>query len=212
VTAATPQPPDGRIMIETIGHELCADASRPQRSEIWYAIQQNPSGVKRIADQIRTSPGVLKPVPLLISKLRAGAHLAPGRGQDAKLSKLEAAHRLYTAKLADLDKHGVLVAEHDKPDAWAPGWTVEDAIAYAIDYTAPGDLELEAALRQRAGLPPYIVAERPPPEALAALERLSRPRPPLRRLEQISAEVQQLLANQPEPEAEEDPPPPTLAA
>lgn len=128
-----PNSPD-RLMIETIGHELVADASAAQRDEIWEAIYQDEAGVRRIASQIRTNPNVQRPIPLLLSKLRAGAHLTPSRERDADLSRIEIAYRLYEHKRAD-------------------GVDETTAITYAIDYAPSGDSDIENELRERLGLP-----------------------------------------------------------
>jgi hypothetical protein len=154
---------DRRRINEIIGHELVADATEQQREEILAAITEHEAGVRELASKIRINPRVHKPIPVLLSKIRSGAHRAPTRNESTNLSQLERAHRAYIAKLADLDKH----------DAWQQGWTVDDAVAYAIDYTCPGDLEIEAQLRHRAGLPPYIVADHLPPEAEAARRKLA---------------------------------------
>lgn len=138
-----------------IGPDLANDLYYAQTIDVEAAILENEPGVRRIAIAVQNDPSLASPTAVFLSRLKRGQHRQPSRTTQRHaandLSVLERAEASYHRKLAHLNEHGAL----------NNGWTQEDAIAYAIDYTKGANQDTETALRERVGLPPYVTAPAP---------------------------------------------------
>lgn len=153
-----------RTLEDIVGLTIASDLTPSQAQLVWDAITENEPGVERCAQRVMANPNTRRPAPTLLSAIKRRQHLArpaSERNSATRMTTLDKAERLYHAKIAHLNEHGAL----------GNGWTQEDAIAYAIDYTEGANDITEAALRERLGVPPHRSVQAPP-EALAAIRKL----------------------------------------
>lgn len=149
------------MTLEAVVGSLIADDLAPsQVALVERAITQNEAGVRRIAQYATQNSTIRKPALYLLDRIKHDKHLADpdaDRSKASNISLLDFAERRYVAKIRAFDQH----------NAWDQGWTIDDAVAYAVDYTII-DLkrgntdELEDALRDRLGLPPIKRRTGPP--------------------------------------------------
>lgn len=140
--------------------EAIGDLNHDQEQTVRQALTENAPGVHRLAADAAADPKVRSIVAIVLTGIREGRHnQAPRPNPRAKKAKvtapLDAAHKLFTGKLRDLDS-----------TPWEEDERIEFAIDYALDHCgAYGQsvIATEAQLRNDLRVPRYAGGTEPIP-------------------------------------------------
>lgn len=133
------------VVSDLIGDELTAALTPHQYEIVRVAAEDAPVGLRKVADEIRAAGDKLeRPVAVLLNRIDRGVHTDRQRDHDRsaaartpeRMPTIEAAMRLYSARLVDLERH--------TRDTLSDTQRQENAIDYAISEAPRISLALPA--------------------------------------------------------------------
>lgn len=126
--------PAGQLLHKMLGSDYIADCNPEQLAKIAAAISENEDGVQQIIAMTRLSKTIKKPIPFILTRIDARAHLSIDQTFSEQLSSIALAERRYQAVKRRY-----------------PNEPPHTHLAYAL--TGDTSREFENELRRRVGLP-----------------------------------------------------------